>query len=130
MSVRRILLVGALTVLATAGLAVPATADPSAEDWARLRECESANGYTIIGADGRHYGAYQFDLPTWRSVGGKGMPHQAAPAEQDFRALYLYRMRGWQPWACARTLELREDGDAHSQRVPTYDESAYIGGGQ
>ena len=38
-------------------------------------------------------------------------------------------MRGWQPWTCARKLGLREDGDARSKRVPTYAESAYIGGG-
>jgi resuscitation-promoting factor RpfA len=129
MSGRRILLVCALTVVAAAGLAVPATADPHTNDWARLRQCESGGRYDIVSANGRYYGAYQFDLGTWRSVGGAGLPHQASPAEQDFRALYLYRMRGWQPWTCARTLGLREDGDARSKRVPTYAEAAYIGGG-
>jgi peptidoglycan hydrolase-like protein with peptidoglycan-binding domain len=38
-------------------------------------------------------------------------------------------MRGWQPWTCARKLGLREDGDARSKRVPTYAESAHLGGG-
>jgi hypothetical protein len=128
MSGRRILLVCALTVLATVGLVLPAGADPGAGDWARLRQCESGGRYDIVSANG-HYGAYQFDLSTWRSVGGGGLPHQASPAEQDFRALYLYRMRGWQPWTCAGTLGLREDGDARSKRVPTYAESAQIGGG-
>ncbi|MGH3450833.1 MAG: peptidoglycan-binding domain-containing protein, partial [Haloechinothrix sp.] len=44
---------------------------------------------------------------------------------------YLYRMRGWQPWECANAsfLDLRGDDDARSKRVPTYQESAYIGGG-
>jgi peptidoglycan hydrolase-like protein with peptidoglycan-binding domain len=102
---------------------------PAAGDWARLRDCESGGRYDIVSAAGTHYGAYQFDLSTWRSVGGTGLPHQATPAEQDFRALYLYRMRGWQPWTCARTLGLREDGDARSKRAPTYAEAAYIGGG-
>jgi len=128
MSGRRILLVCVLTVSAVLGFAMPASADPTAGAWARLRQCESGGRYTIVSANGRYYGAYQFDLGTWRSVGGAGLPHRASPAEQDFRALYLYRMRGWQPWACARKLGLREDGDARSKRVPTYAESAGLGG--
>ena len=59
-----------------------------------------------------HSGAYQFDLPTWRSVGGKGYPNLASRAEQDARALILYRTRGWQPWQCASILGLREDAAA------------------
>lgn len=106
-----------------------AAADPPAGDWARLRQCESGDRYTAVSPDNRYFGAYQFDLPTWRSVGGHGYPHRATPREQDYRALYLYRMRGWQPWTCARELGLREDADAGSERVPTYAESAYIGGG-
>ena len=35
--------------------------------------------------------------PTWRSVGGSGRPDQASAAEQDYRALILYRNRGWEP---------------------------------
>ena len=111
------------------GLARSAAADPPGGDWARLRDCKSSGRYDIVSASGTHYGAYQFDVPTWESVGGTGLPSDASPAEQDYRALYLYRMRGWQPWTCARTLGLREDGDARSERVPTYAESAYIGGG-
>jgi resuscitation-promoting factor RpfA len=106
----------------------PATADPSADAWARLRMCEASGSYTVVASHG-HYGAYQFDLSTWRSVGGTGYPHQASPAEQDYRALYLYRMRGWQPWTCARKLGLADDGDARSKRVPSYTDSAYMGGG-
>ncbi|NIH80467.1 transglycosylase family protein [Amycolatopsis viridis] len=108
--------------------AAPAGADPSAATWLKLRMCESSNRYTVNTGNG-YYGAYQFDLPTWRSVGGQGRPDLASPVEQDYRALYLYRMRGWQPWECAGMLGLREDKDARSKRVPTYAESAYIGGG-
>lgn len=123
-----------LVLLALALLGIPlmtgstATADPAADAWARLRMCEASGSYTVVATHG-HYGAYQFDLSTWRSVGGTGYPHQASPAEQDYRALYLYRMRGWQPWTCARKLGLADDGDARSKRVPNYAESAYIGGG-
>ncbi|MBB4678825.1 transglycosylase family protein [Crossiella cryophila] len=104
-----------------------AAADPSTVDWQRLRMCESTDRYHVDTGSG-YYGAYQFDLPTWRSVGGSGLPHQASPAEQDFRALYLYRMRGWQPWECAGKLGLRDDRDARSKRVPDYGEASYISG--
>ncbi|SMC69921.1 Transglycosylase-like domain-containing protein [Kibdelosporangium aridum] len=116
-------LVIATFVFGTA-LAPQAWADPPAGDWARLRNCESNGRYD---AKGKYYGAYQFSLETWRSVGGQGHPHLATPDEQDYRALYLYRMRGWSPWGCAKKLKLREDADARSKRVPTYAESAYIG---
>jgi hypothetical protein len=93
-----------------------ASADPSANAWYRLRVCESGNNYAInTGND--HYGAYQFDLPTWHSVGGQGYPNRASKAEQDKRALILYRERGWQPWQCASILGLREDADARSGRT-------------
>ncbi|ADJ46491.1 transglycosylase [Amycolatopsis mediterranei S699] len=105
-----------------------ASADPASSTWAKLRMCESSGRYATNTGNG-YYGAYQFDLPTWRSVGGQGRPDQATPAEQDYRALYLYRMRGWQPWQCAGMLNLPADADARSKRVPTYTESAYIGGG-
>jgi len=104
-----------------------AAADPHTNAWAKLRMCESSGRYATNTGNG-YYGAYQFDLPTWRSVGGAGRPDQAVPYEQDYRALYLYRMRGWQPWQCAGLLSLANDTDARSKRVPTYDESAYIGG--
>jgi hypothetical protein len=126
---RRIVLIGLAALGLFVALGSTATADPGLGDWARLRHCESGGRYGIVSANGRYYGAYQFDLGTWRSVGGAGLPHQASPVEQDFRALYLYRMRGWQPWTCARTLGLREDGDARSKRVPTYAEAAHLTGG-
>ena len=109
----------ALTGLLAGSVVLPgssASADPSASIWYRLRMCESGNNYAInTGND--HYGAYQFDLPTWRSVGGSGFPNRASKAEQDKRALILYRQRGWQPWECATMLGLREDRDARSGRT-------------
>ncbi len=132
---RRILRGTILTLLAaavplTAGTltAGTAAADPTTSAWSRLRNCESGGNYRIIAVNG-HYGAYQFDLATWRSVGGTGKPNTATPAEQNFRALYLYRMRGWQPWTCAHMLGLRPDRDAASHRAPTRAQAAYMGGG-
>jgi peptidoglycan hydrolase-like protein with peptidoglycan-binding domain len=119
--IRRLVVLGVCATIA-GGVALElrhsstAAADPSAHDWYRLRVCESGNNYRInTGND--HYGAYQFDLPTWRSVGGRGYPNQASAAEQDARALMLYRMRGWQPWQCAAIVGLREDRDARSGRI-------------
>ncbi|GAA4019440.1 transglycosylase family protein [Allokutzneria multivorans] len=120
--VRLLALVGLLIVVWSGA----ASADPSVSDWQRLRMCESTDRYDTNTGNG-YYGAYQFDLPTWRSVGGTGLPSQASKAEQDFRALYLYRMRGWQPWECAGKLGLRDDRDARTKRQPSYAESAYIG---
>ncbi len=107
---------GLLVTVLAAGLALPmtsASADPSASTWKRLRTCESSNNYST-NTGNAHYGAYQFDLSTWRSVGGHGYPNRASKAEQDARALILYRERGWQPWQCAGILGLREDSDAGS----------------
>ncbi len=106
-----------------------AQADPPAEAWTVLRECESSGRYGVVATHGPYYGAYQFDLPTWQSVGGTGLPSDASPAEQDYRALYLYRMRGWQPWECAGLRGLRPDADAASKRVPSRAESAYMAPG-
>jgi peptidoglycan hydrolase-like protein with peptidoglycan-binding domain len=102
-----------------ATLVVPltgASADPSSSAWNRLRNCESSNDYAINTGNG-YYGAYQFNLATWRSVGGQGYPNRASRAEQDARALILYRERGWQPWTCAGILGLHEDSDARSGRI-------------
>lgn len=58
---------------------------------------QGKDGYATDTGNG-FYGAYQFDLPTWRSVGGSGNPAHASPAEQDMRAQMLYDSRGLQPW--------------------------------
>lgn len=90
--------------------------------------CESTNTYSINTGNG-YYGAYQFDLSTWKSVGGSGYPNDASPAEQDYRALYLYRMRGWEPWSCGRILGLLDDSDAGSGVVPARGDFPGSGGG-
>ena len=69
-----------------------------AEKWEALRFCESTHNYAAINETGKYRGAYQFDLPTWRTVGGTGDPAAAPPAEQDARARELYARRGHEPW--------------------------------
>ena len=76
-----------------------------AEKWEALRDCESTDNYQAISPSGRYRGAYQFDLPTWETVGGAGDPALAPPLEQDARARELYAKRGHQPWpVCGRHL--------------------------
>ena len=86
-----------------------ASAEPSAGDWAKLRNCESGGNYAINTGNG-YYGAYQFDQSTWRSVGGSGLPSDASPATQDALAYKLWQQRGWSPWACASIVGLPEGG--------------------
>lgn len=90
----------------------PEPAAAPAADWmmaalARLRECESTNNYRANKGNG-YYGAYQFSLRTWRSLGLVGYPHDAEPAAQDRAAIALQARDGWSPWpACSRKLGLR-----------------------
>lgn len=61
------------------------------------RWCESRGRYGTNTGNG-FYGAYQFDLTTWWSVGGRSYPHLAPAVEQDFRAVVLRLRRGTAPW--------------------------------
>ena len=65
---------------------------------ASIRACESSGNYAAVSPDGLYGGAYQFDRPTWQSVGGSGDPAAASPAEQDARASELWSQRGSNPW--------------------------------
>lgn len=80
---------------------IAAAFPPSEVDRAyRVALCESSgNAHTNTGNG--YYGLWQFDLPTWRSVGGVGLPSAATLEEQVARARMLYDSRGWSPWGCA-----------------------------
>ncbi len=68
----------------------------------RIAQCESGGNPRAVSRDGRYRGKFQFDMATWRSLGGKGDPAKASEATQDRLALKLYRQRGTAPWAnCA-----------------------------
>jgi hypothetical protein len=64
---------------------------------ASVRWCESTNRYWLSTGNG-FYGAYQFTLSSWRSVGGWGMPNAAPPLEQDYRAVLLLHSQGRGAW--------------------------------
>lgn len=74
--------------------------------WDALAQCESSGNPQAVNPAG-YYGLFQFDLGTWASVGGTGLPSDASPAEQLERAKILYSQRGWQPWGCASIVGLR-----------------------
>jgi resuscitation-promoting factor RpfA len=68
--------------------------------------CESGGNYAINTGNG-YYGAYQFAVGTWNSLGFAGYPNQAAPATQDAAVAKLWRLEGWAPWpGCAASLGL------------------------
>lgn len=80
---------------------------PSSGVWASLAQCESGGNPSIVSANGMYHGLYQFSVPTWRSVGGSGLPSQASAAEQTSRAQALQARSGWGQWpGCARALGL------------------------
>jgi uncharacterized protein YabE (DUF348 family) len=73
-------------------------------NWGALANCESGGNPRAVNPAG-YYGLYQFDLGTWRSVGGSGLPTSASAGEQTYRAKLLYKQRGRSPWPnCGRLL--------------------------
>jgi hypothetical protein len=111
-----VLAAGGMTATFGAALAAPASA-ATADDFARLRGCESGGHYATNTGNG-YYGAYQFDLRTWHGLGYSGRPDQSAPGTQDAAARSLQAQRGWSPWpACARKLGLgRSDSPERASR--------------
>jgi len=75
-----------------------APSNSGGQNWGALAACESGGDPNIVSANGLYHGLYQFDVQTWKSVGGSGLPSQASAAEQTQRAQALYADRGAQPW--------------------------------
>ncbi|HSN42676.1 MAG TPA: transglycosylase family protein [Propionibacteriaceae bacterium] len=70
--------------------------------WDRIAKCESGGNWSINTGNG-YYGGLQFNLQTWRGVGGgdfASRPDLASRAEQITVANRLYAQRGLQPWGC------------------------------
>jgi hypothetical protein len=110
-----VLVVGVLAPTTTAlagqdpstGGAAPPTRDQSASkhkhiklprELKKIAMCESGGNPRAVSPSGKYRGKYQFDMATWRSMGGHGDPAKASEYEQDKRALKLYRQRGTAPW--------------------------------
>lgn len=89
----------------TTAAPAPAPGSPTAAQWEVLRQCESSGNYSIVSANGRYRGAYQFSQATWDWVAGMDRPGlvgvdpaAATPADQDAMALALWSRQGWRPW--------------------------------
>lgn len=86
--------------------AAPVESSVGGDVWAALAACESGGNPSTNTGNG-YYGMYQFSLPTWRSVGGSGLPSEASAAEQTMRAQILQARSGWGQWpACTAKLGL------------------------
>jgi uncharacterized protein YabE (DUF348 family) len=74
-------------------------------NWAALANCESGGNPKAYNPAGPYYGLYQFSESTWHSVGGVGLPTDAASSEQTYRAQILYRRSGAGQWpVCGKNL--------------------------
>lgn len=86
-------------ILAVGTKAAPSNS-PSADglNWPALARCESGGNPRAVNRAGPYYGLYQFSRSTWRSVGGSGLPSDASPDEQTYRAQVLYKRSGAGQW--------------------------------
>lgn len=95
--------VGSKTTYETRGSRVFFNDTEFGVNWDGLAFCESTNNPNAVNNPSGFlstYGLFQFDLPTWASVGGAGNPGDASPEEQLVRAKLLYQSRGLEPWLC------------------------------
>lgn len=79
---------------------------PGDDAWA-LRNARRESGcdpkaYTPAGEEGpnAYYGVWQFDLSTWHSNGGEGIPTDHSIEYQTHIAWLTYQRRGCEPWGC------------------------------
>jgi resuscitation-promoting factor RpfA len=93
----------ALTAAASLLAAPPLRGWSPPSSWLPAAMCvhrgESPSGWHTNTGNG-FYGGMQFSLRTWTSslVGGHGLPSDASPREQLYRAWLLWRVYGWAPW--------------------------------
>lgn len=74
-------------------------------NWEALAQCESSGNPLAVNKSGPYYGLYQFLPSTWRSVGGTGLPTEASPDEQTYRAKLLWKRSGPGQWpVCGKRL--------------------------
>src|SRR5262249_47656815 len=74
----------------------------------RLSWCEAGGNPTRVSRNGKHFGAWQLSLATWRSMGMAGNPIDYDYQTQLHVAEALYARSGWGQWpVCSRQLGLR-----------------------
>ncbi|HEY3504013.1 MAG TPA: ubiquitin-like domain-containing protein [Actinocatenispora sp.] len=76
----------------------PYPADDTGLNWSGLAQCESGGNPQRVSADGQFMGLYQFSADTWQRMGGIGLPSEATPREQTYRAIQLYKRSGKGQW--------------------------------
>lgn len=75
--------------------------------WAALAACESGGNPRARSANGLYFGAFQFSIATWRSLGYGGNPADHSYGTQLEAAKRLQARSGWGQWPrCARRLGL------------------------
>ena len=68
-----------------------------------LAQCESGGNAQAVGGGGRYYGAFQFSLETWRSLGYSGKPTDYSYETQKAAAQRLVKRSGWSQFpSCSR----------------------------
>jgi hypothetical protein len=90
-------------------LAAATTGAPlSADVWSRLARCESSGNPKAVGGRGKFFGAFQFTLQTWHSLGMTGNPVDYPYDAQLEAAQRLQARSGWRNWpVCARRVVQR-----------------------
>ena len=84
----------------------------TADQLAKLRQCESTDNYEAVDPSGSFRGAYQFNRGTWDGVAARHFewlvgvdPAEAEPWWQDLMARALFSERGRGPWpVCGRRI--------------------------
>ena len=104
-------IVGGLAFAGIAATGVGLAATPanaaSGSTWDALAQCESGGNWAINTGNG-YYGGLQFNLGTWRSYGGSGLPSNASRETQIAIATKLRDAAGgYGAWpGCAAALGL------------------------
>lgn len=81
---------------------------PTGGIWAALARCESGGNPRSVSSSGTYFGAFQFSLGTWHSLGFGGNPVDYPYETQLAAAQTLQARSGWGQWpVCARSLGLR-----------------------
>jgi len=74
----------------------------------RLSWCEAGGNPTRVSRNGKYFGAWQFSLATWHSMGMAGSPIDYDYATQLDVAKRLQARSGWGQWpVCSRKMGLR-----------------------